>query len=150
VSVDVRDAQREDLPELVRMYQQLSLDDPREDPEAIETYEAVLAAIDEHPAHHVLVAEEDGRLLGTATVIIEPNLTYTASPFALIENVVVTEAARGRGVGAKIIERCVELAREAGCYKVTLTSNKRRKEAHRFYEGLGFTASHEGFLLRLP
>jgi GNAT superfamily N-acetyltransferase len=150
VSVEVRDALREDLPELVRMYQQLSLDDPREDPDAIEKYEAVFAAIDEQPAHHVLVAEEAGRLLGTATVIIEPNLTYTASPFALIENVVVTEAARGRGVGAKIIERCVALAREAGCYKVTLTSNKRRKDAHRFYEGLGFTASHEGFLLRLP
>ncbi|WP_410967273.1 GNAT family N-acetyltransferase, partial [Salmonella sp. SAL4436] len=74
----------------------------------------------------MLVAESHGRLLGSATVIIEPNLTYKGTPFALIENVVVTESARGTGVGARIINACIEIARQSDCYKVTLTSNKRR------------------------
>jgi GNAT superfamily N-acetyltransferase len=150
VTVRIREATRADLPGLVAMYAELSLDEPREDPAALHRYEAAFDAIAALAGHHVLVAEEDGTLLGSATVIVEPNLTYKATPFALIENVVVTEAARGRGVGAAIITAAVEIAREAGCYKVTLTSNKRRGDAHRFYERLGFQASHEGFQLRLP
>jgi GNAT superfamily N-acetyltransferase len=115
----------------------------------MERYEAAFAAILSAGGHHVLVAESEGRLLGSATVIIEPNLTYKGTPFALIENVVVTEAARGTGIGAEIINKAIEIAREAGCYRVSLTSNKRRTDAHAFYERLGFTASHEGFQLRL-
>ena len=145
----IREATRADLPELVRLYSELSLDDPREDPAELERYEAAFAAISEAGGHHVLVAESEGRLVGSATVIIEPNLTYKGTPFALIENVVVTRNARGSGIGAQIINACIEIARDAGCYKVTLTSNKRRTEAHAFYERLGFKATHEGFQLRL-
>jgi GNAT superfamily N-acetyltransferase len=150
VSVRIREAQRGDLPALIEMYAELSLDEPREDPSATARYEAAFAAIEALPSHHVLVAEEDGRLLGSVTVIVKPNLTYRGTPFALIENVVVTEAARGQGVGALLIRAAIEIAREAGCYRVSLTSNKRRGEAHRFYERLGFKATHEGFQLRFP
>jgi GNAT superfamily N-acetyltransferase len=149
VTIQIREATPTDLPQLVRLYNELSLDDPRENSNEMERYEAAFAAISKAGRHYVLVAESEGRLLGSATVIIEPNLTYKGTPFALIENVVVTEAARGTGIGAEIINKAIEIAREAGCYKVTLTSNKRRTEAHAFYERLGFTASHEGFQLRL-
>jgi GNAT superfamily N-acetyltransferase len=87
-------------------------------------------------------------IVGSVTLLIVPNLTYTARPFAIIENVIVDTAARGAGVGEALISRAVEIAREAGCYRVCLTSNKRRSEAHKFYERLGFKASHDGFQLR--
>jgi GNAT superfamily N-acetyltransferase len=148
MTVSIREAVADDLPALIRLYSELSLDDPRENPAAIERYEAALEAIGRIPGHHVLVAEDEMRLLGSVTVIIEPNLTYQGTSFALIENVVVSEAARGKGTGKQLINAAVEIARNAGCYKVTLTSNKRRTDAHRFYEGLGFKASHEGFQMR--
>jgi GNAT superfamily N-acetyltransferase len=149
VSIRIREAERADLPTLIRLYNELSLDDPREDEAEMERYEAAFSAIAAISGHRVLVAEEDGRLLGSVTVIVEPNLTYQGTPFAIIENVVVTEIARGKGVGALIMNAAIEIAQEAGCYKVSLTSNKRRADAHRFYEGLGFKASHEGFQLRM-
>jgi len=149
MSAHIRKAVRGDLPALIRLYNELSLDDPREDPSAMREYETALAAIEKRPDHHVLVAEEDGAILGSVTVIIEPNLTYQARPFALIENVVVTESARGAGIGALIMKEAIDIARRAGCYKLTLTSNKRRADAHRFYEGLGFNERKEGFQLRL-
>ena len=58
---------------------------------------------------------------------------------------VVDEAARGKAYGEALIERAIAMAKEAGCYKVSLTSNKRRTEAHRFYERLGFQRTHEAF-----
>jgi GNAT superfamily N-acetyltransferase len=148
VSVRIREAVKSDLPALIGLYGELSLDGPREDTAAIERYAAAFSEIESRTGHHVLVADDDGRLLGSVTVIVEPNLTYKGAPFAIIENVVVTEGARGKGVGALIMNAAVDIAREAGCYKVMLTSNKRRPEAHRFYERLGFKASHEGFQLR--
>jgi GNAT superfamily N-acetyltransferase len=61
----------------------------------------------------------------------------------------VDESARGLGHGEALIEQAVEEARQAGCYKVSLTSNKRRGEAHRFYERLGFVQTHEAFRIDL-
>jgi GNAT superfamily N-acetyltransferase len=54
-----------------------------------------------------------------------------------------------KGYGESLMRYAIEEARRAGCYKVSLTSNKRRAEAHRFYEKMGFTATHEGFRLLL-
>lgn len=56
---------------------------------------------------------------------------------------------RGDGLGTELMERAVARARERGCALVQLTSNKRRVHAHRFYERLGFTRSHDGFKLSL-
>ena len=149
MSLRIREAEAADLPALIALYNELSLDEPREDAAAIERYSAAFSEIESLTGHHVLVAEDDGRLVGSVTVIVAPNLTYQGTPFALIENVVVTESARGRGVGALIMNAAIDIAREAGCYKVTLTSNKRRADAHRFYERIGFDERKEGFQLRL-
>jgi GNAT superfamily N-acetyltransferase len=94
----------------------------------------------------LFVAEdEEGGLIGTLALIVVANLSHRGKPWAIIENVVVDEEQRGKGVGAQLVRHAVELAREAGCYKVALASNKQRAEAHRFYQRLGFTATHEGF-----
>jgi GNAT superfamily N-acetyltransferase len=67
----------------------------------------------------------------------------------MVENVVVDAAERGSGLGELLMRHALEEARRAGCYKLALTSNKRRAGAHRFYQRLGFHASHEGFRIDL-
>ncbi|MFD6880250.1 MULTISPECIES: GNAT family N-acetyltransferase [unclassified Streptomyces] len=68
---------------------------------------------------------------------------------ALIEAVRVRADRRGGGIGRILMERTIERARTRGCALVQLTSNKRREDAHRFYGGLGFARSHDGFKLAL-
>ena len=71
-------------------------------------------------------------------LVIVPNLGHDGAPYALIENVVVDEAARGAGHGERLLRYMIDEARAAGCYKVVLTSRKSRQDAHRFYERIGF------------
>ncbi len=97
----------------------------------------------------VLVAEDDGGIAGALVLAIVENITRKGTPYAIIENVVVDDAARGKRHGEALIEAAVEEARQAGCYKVSLTSNKRRSDAHRFYERLGFVQTHEAFRIDL-
>ena len=97
-----------------------------------------------------LVAEEAGELVGTADVVVVPNLTHAARPVAFVENVVVTSGRRGHGIGHALMEEVLRVADEAACYKVQFLSNKGRTRAHSFYARLGFQPSSEGFRRYLP
>jgi N-acetylglutamate synthase-like GNAT family acetyltransferase len=147
----IRRASEADLPRIVELLSQLSLDDGRDSPAdpLPESYRTALREIQADPRQQLLVAEAEGRLVATATLGIVPNLSYRGKPWAFVESIVVDDWARGRGYGEALVRYAIQEARRAGCYKVSLTSNKRRSEAHRFYEKLGFTASHEGFRLTL-
>lgn len=143
--IRVREATPSDLEALTRLYEQLT-GSPREPapgrrPDPREVIEQILA----DPARSLLVAELDGQLVGTVDVLIAPNLTHHAQPWALVENVVVAESARRRGVGRELMLRALELAREARCYKVNLISGNERTGAHDFYRSLGFEAIGQGF-----
>ena len=107
--------------------------------------QAVLDAALADPARHLLVAALRDELLGTVDMVIVPNLRHGARPWAVVENVVVTERWRGAGVGRRLMGRAFQLAREADCYKVQLLSRKQRVQAHAFYRGLGMEAVAEGF-----
>lgn len=143
----VRDATSADLPRIVELLAQLSLDEQREapGPPLPDTYHAAFAQIEADPNLRLFVVEAAGVVIGTATLAIVPNLSYRGRPYAILENIVVDEPHRGAGHGELLVRHAVDLARAAGCYKVSLTSNKARTEAHRFYKRLGFRASHEGF-----
>jgi ribosomal protein S18 acetylase RimI-like enzyme len=78
-------------------------------------------------------------------VLIAPNLTHYAQPWALVENVVVADDVRRRGAGRAMMLRAIEIAQEAGCYKVNLISGNERTGAHDFYRSLGFEAIGQGF-----
>ncbi|MCG4453744.1 MULTISPECIES: GNAT family N-acetyltransferase [unclassified Pseudomonas] len=86
----------------------------------------------------VLVAERDGKLLGTCTLNLIEHLAHNFARSAILEDVVVDMDARGLGIGQALIDKAVERARAWGCYKLALSSNQSREHAHRFYEGLGF------------
>jgi ribosomal protein S18 acetylase RimI-like enzyme len=143
--VRVREAASVDLDALMELYQQLTgpLDEPVPEPQPDPRRAIEQIIVD--PARSLLVAELDGQVVGTVDVLIAPNLTHHAQPWALVENVVVAEWARRRGAGRALMLRAIELAREAGCYKVNLISGNERTGAHDFYRSLGFEAIGQGF-----
>jgi len=96
-----------------------------------------LVAIVESPACHLLVATIDGLTVGSLTLVVFPIPTATR---AWIEDVVVDDAARGRGVGAELNRRAMELAGQLGAKTVDLTSRPSREAANRLYQRLGFVA----------
>ena len=114
--------------------------------------EAVSAAFEEierDPNSTVWVVERDGRVVGCAQLTCIPGLARRAMRRGLIESVRVASEARGGGLGRWFVGELIGKAREAGCGVVQLTTDKRRHDAHRFYESLGFVASHEGYKLML-
>ncbi len=99
----------------------------------------------------VYVAERAGEPIGTATMMLMPNITYNCAPTAFIEAVVVVPEHRRRGVARSIVRHALEDADAAGCDKIQLLSHKRHRDdgAHALYTGLGFIAEAEGFRLYL-
>lgn len=147
----VREATEADLPRIIELLAQLSLDEQREDagPPLPDAYRRALQEVLADRRQRLLLVEVEGRIAGSAVLIIVPNLSHQGRPYAMVDNVIVDEAQRGRGYGALLLRFAAGVALETGCYKLSLTSNKLRPEAHRFYERLGFRATHEGFRLEL-
>jgi GNAT superfamily N-acetyltransferase len=111
-------------------------------------YERAFAAVDTDPRHLLVVAVEDGGpVVGTLQLSFLPGLARRGAWRGQIEAVQVAASQRGRGVGAWMIGWAVDESRRRGCGLVQLTSAVERVDAHRFYERLGFTASHVGFKL---
>src|SRR3972149_2629751 len=99
------------------------------------------------PGSELLVAEENGEVIGTAVLAVLPGFAHGTSSFAVVEYVVVDESRHGKGIGKLLMDYAIARAKEAGCYKLMLTSDNRRDEAHKFYRSLGFEASAQGFRL---
>jgi GNAT superfamily N-acetyltransferase len=121
---------------------------PRETPDDPEPYRRALDDIDAG-AGEVLVAELDREVVGVCQLIVFRHLQARGGLCAEIESVHVHPDRRDHGIGTALMEAAVGRARELGCYRVQLSSNEVRHDAHRFYERLGFTSSHLGFKLAL-
>jgi GNAT superfamily N-acetyltransferase len=148
-AVTLREAALDDLPEVVALLAADQLGIHRESADELAPYRAAFDAITADPTHLLVVAVDGGRIIGTMQLSFIPGLARRGAWRAQIEAVRVHEAARNRGVGARMIEWAVEVARNRGCALVQLNTDKRRTDAHRFYERLGFVASHEGMKLAL-
>ncbi|WP_433368285.1 N-acetyltransferase family protein [Actinoplanes sp. CA-142083] len=105
---------------------------------------AAFEAIDADPHNELIVAEQDGEIVATCQLTFTPGLSRGGSWRMTVEAVRVSAERRGGGIGRKLMAYAMDRARERNCRIVQLTTDKRRTEAHRFYESLGFTASHEG------
>lgn len=99
--------------------------------------------------HALWVAEANGEVVGTYQLSMLPGLARDGMWRALVESVHVRADQRGMGVGERMMRHAIEQARARGCGLLQLTSDKRRTDAHRFYQRLGFVASHEGMKLAL-
>jgi GNAT superfamily N-acetyltransferase len=140
-----RRARVEDVPAIVAMLADDPLGARRETPDDPDAYLDAFAAIDANPCQLLVIADVDGTIAGTAQLTFMPGLSHRGMWRAEIEAVRVHAGQRGTGLGTRLIEWCIERARDRGCGMVQLTSNASRTDARRFYERLGFTASHTGF-----
>ena len=120
-------------------------------PEDRPAYERAFAAIDADTAQQVLVAVTDaGEVVGTMQLTVIPGLARVGASRLQIEAVRVRSDQRGRGIGGAMIRWAMDEAPALGAALVQLTSDAARVDAHRFYERLGFEASHVGFKYRPP
>ena len=139
----VRTATPGDAAALVALLRAGALADPGEEDPA--PCRAALAEIVDSPGNDVLVAELDGRVVGMCQLLVLRHLQHGGGRCAELESVHVAPDLRGAGIGGVLVETAVGRARAAGCYRVQLTSNAARVDAHRFYARHGFTPSHVGF-----
>lgn len=144
-----RRATRDDVPAVIALLADDEIGAARETPDDREPYDASFTAIDADPNQLLVVGQRDGRIIATMQLTFIPGLSRRGTWRAQIEGVRVSTATRGDGVGEQLMRWAVDRARERGCALVQLTSDARRTEAHRFYERLGFVASHTGFKLDL-
>ena len=128
-------------------------DDPlgaqRESPDDLAPYLAALERLSSDPNQHLVVAVREGRVVGTLQLTVIPGLSRKGATRSIIEGVRIHADERGNGLGTQLIEWAVAESRRQNCQLVQLTSDNSRIDAHRFYERLGFTASHVGFKLQL-
>ncbi|EFL16318.1 GNAT family N-acetyltransferase [Streptomyces sp. C] len=145
----IRPATEADLPDIVAMLADDPLGATRESPDDLAPYAAALKRLTDDPHQHVVVAVRAERVVGTLQLTIVPGLSRKGTTRSIIEGVRIHADERGSGLGTRFIEWAVERSRQEGCVLVQLTSDVTRTDAHRFYERLGFTASHVGFKLQL-
>jgi GNAT superfamily N-acetyltransferase len=151
VTAHIRDATIDDLAAVVALLADDELGATREqasDP-LPRSYHDAFAAIDADPHSTVLVAELDGRIVGTLQVHHLPHLTFRGGWRTQVEGVRVAREVRGHGVGEQLLRRAIAEARARDCHVVQLTTNLERSDAHRFYRALGFEATHTGMKLYL-
>ena len=114
-----------------------------------EGYQQAFAAIDTDPNNELIVACVNGEVVGVQQITFTPYLTHQGSWRATIEGVRISASVRGKGIGSEMIRWAIQRAKERGCHLVQLTTDKKRTDALRFYEQLGFEATHEGLKMRL-
>jgi GNAT superfamily N-acetyltransferase len=130
---------------VLRLYGQLHPADP-----VVRDGAGVFEEIVRTPGLRIFVLEEDGVIVATTYLNVIPNLTRSASPYAVIENVVVDESRRGTGLGKKIMAATLAAAWDAGCYKAMLMTGSRTPATHAFYRACGFSPDAKTAYLARP
>jgi len=148
----IRTAKETDIPCILELYRQLTITtapaEAGKEPTA-DDYKLVFNQIGALPNLEMVVAEENSEVIGSLILLIVPNLSHKGLPWALVENVIVDGTHRRTGVGRLLMEYAIQRAKEAECYRISLSSDNRRVEAHKFYESIGFKGSSIGIRMSL-
>jgi len=145
--IRMRVATADDLPEVLALYAQPGIDEG----EVISLARAqeIHASFSRYPNYRLFVANDtDGHLVGSYALLVMHNLGHHGTPCAIVEEVVVDAQRRSQGIGRQMMDHALSLAREAGCYKLALSSNLQRTRAHAFYESLGFERHGVSFVVQ--
>jgi len=151
LSLTFREALEKDLPLMVAMLADDELGLQREDtakplnPAYLSAFKSIVV----DPNNELIVVEKEGNLIGMLQLTFIPYLTHKGSWRCLVEGVRIQHNFRGDGIGTRVFEWVIQYARGKGVGILQLTSDKQRPDAIRFYEGLGFKSTHEGFKLKL-
>ncbi|MDP2117593.1 MAG: GNAT family N-acetyltransferase [Brevundimonas sp.] len=146
-TIAFRRARASDLPAIIALLADDPLGREREDVSLppVPAYEAAFAAIDADPNQLLAVVTEDERVVGTLQITFIPGLSRKGALRGQIEAVRIAADRRGAGLGHRVFDWAIAECRSRGCCLVQLTTDRGRPEAHRFYDQLGFTASHLGY-----
>jgi len=138
----------DEMPQLLALYRHLHPEDfpPASSAELLRVWQQ----ISDDPRLHTFVADVDGALVSTCTLSIIPNLTRSARPYGLIENVVTDPDFRGRGISTSVLRYALGVAWDQGCYKVMLLTGRKDEATLRFYGEVGFKAGVKTGLIALP
>ena len=133
----IREIQKSDLRDLLELYMQLHDNPmPEESSELEEKWNGILDDKD----HHIIVAEEDGRIVSSCVCVIIPNLTHEQRPYAFVENVITDEAYRGKGFATKCLMYAKEIALKENCYKMMLLTGSKNPKTLDFYRNAGYNS----------
>lgn len=146
-----RKATEQDLDRIVEMLADDTLGSKRErfeQPLPV-SYKEAFQAITSDPNNELIVACDGNEIIGVQQITFTPYITHQGGWRATIEGVRTSSSIRGKGIGTELIQWAIHRARERGCHLVQLTTDKERGDALRFYERLGFKASHEGLKMKL-
>jgi len=136
ISFNIRAVNKNDLPDLLELY--LDLNDTEILPLTMES-QKIWDEIFKDPNYHILIGEEKGKMIASATVIIIKNLTRGMRPFAFVQNVVTAANVVNNGYSILLLERAIEIAESANCYKIMLMSGTKSENTLNFYKKAGFT-----------
>ncbi|MBE6024309.1 MAG: GNAT family N-acetyltransferase [Cellulosilyticum sp.] len=131
----IREIKKEDFEGLMTLYMQLH-NNPM--PDKTKELMALWDAIVEDKNHHIIVAEEDGKVVSSCVCEIIPNLTHGQRPYAFIENVITDENYRKRGLATACLNYAKEVAQKENCYKMMLLTGSKAESTLRFYEEAGY------------
>lgn len=133
----IREIREEDLEGLLKLYMQLH-DNPMPDisKELLNKWNRILNDKD----HHIIVAEEEGRIVSSCVCVIIPNLTHEQRPYAFVENVITDETYRGKGLATKCLDFAKEIAQKENCYKMMLLTGSKNPKTLDFYRRAGYNS----------
>lgn len=145
MNITIRQATDDDVPAVLALYAQPEMDDGK----VLSQSQArkVFAQFANYPNYRLFVAVDGAAVVGTYALLVMHNLAHRGTPSAIAEDVVVDRTRQGQGIGRQMMAHAVEQSRLAGCYKLALSSNRRRKNAHAFYESLGFAQHGLSFVI---
>lgn len=138
----IREINSGDYRQLMELYLHLHETNIPDCETAAETWEHILA----DKNYHIVVAEEEGKLVSSCTVVIVPNLTRGPRPYARVENVVTHADYRGKGLATACLDRAREIAVAAGCYNIALLTGSKLESTLKFYENAGYKQEKTGFI----
>ena len=141
-----RPAEESDLPQLLLLYEQL---DSGTSALSLDRLQTIFIRMQQYPDYHIYLAFDGAQLLGSFALLIADTVGSRCAPIGIVEDVVVDESARGQGIGLAMMSLAMDKCRQAGCYKMMLSSNLSRTDAHRFYESLGFEKHGYSFQVML-
>lgn len=131
----IREIEDKDLESILNLYTQLH-DNPL--PKQTENLLDLWNCILNDPNHHIIIAEEDGKIVSSCVVVIIPNLTHNQRPYALIENLITDKYYRNKGLASACLNYAKDIAVKENCYKLMLLTGSKEESTIRFYEQAGY------------
>ncbi len=147
METEISKATGKDLPSILHLYANLGMDDGNI--LTLKEAKRIFNRIKTYPDYKLYIARVDKEIVGTFALIIMDNIGHMGTPSGIVEDVVVHPEWRGKGVGKKMMQFAMERCKKRGCYKMALSSNIKREDAHCFYESLGFKKHGYSFIVEL-